>query len=279
MPLRRALLSALAFIPLAGCVSAPSAPSGYRLVWSDEFNRDGRPDPANWSFERGFERNREAQFYQPENAFVKGGVLVIEARREAVPNPRYEAGSSDWKRARSHSEYTSASLLTRGLQEWTYGRFELRARIDTRAGIWPAWWTLGVEREWPHNGEIDIMEFYKGKLLANVAWGTPKRWNAKWDSTSVPLEELGGEKWTTEFHVWRMDWTPDHIRLYVDDRLLNETRVEDARNPDGFLPFRQPHYMILNVAVGGDNGGDPSKTEFPSRMEVDWVRVYQPIAK
>ncbi len=266
--------AALLSIPVASVFGA-SPPPGYELVWADEFNVDGPPDPKNWTFERGFERNHELQFYQPDNAWVKDGVLVIEARREEVPNPRHEPGSNDWKRKPAKSTFTSASILTRGLREWTYGRFEMRGRIDVRQGLWPAWWTLGVEREWPHNGEIDIMEFYRGKLLANFATGTNQRWKAKWDAVATPLEKLGGEKWAKEFHVWRMDWTRDTIRIYVDDRLLNEIKVAEARNPDGFLPFRQPHYMILNLARGGDNGGPLGDTELPARFEVDWVRVYQ----
>jgi len=224
---------------------APPPPPGFELVWADEFNVDGPPDPKNWLFERGFVRNHEAQFYQPDNARVKDGVLVIEARRESVPNPRHEPGSADWKTKPAKSTYTSASILTRGLRQWTYGRFEMRGRIDVRKGLWPAWWTLGVAREWPHNGEA----------------------------------KLGGEKWAKEFHVWRMDWTRDTVRLYVDNRLLNEVKVAEAKNPDGFLPFRQPHYMILNLALGGDNGGPVDDAVFPARFEVDWVRVYQPRAK
>ena len=264
--------------PPAAAAAAPSpasAPAGYELVWADEFDVDGRPDPKNWTFEHGFVRNHELQFYQPDNAVVKGGLLVIEARREAVPNPRYLEGSRDWKRRQARSTFTSSSLLTRGLHQWRHGRFELRARIDVRPGLWPAWWTLGVEGEWPWNGEIDIMEYYCGDLLANVAWGTERRWKAMWDTVKTPLAELGGADWAKEFHVWRMDWTEEHIRLHVDDRLLNETRVSDARNPDGTHPFRQPHYMILNLALGGDNGGPVDGTEFPARFEVDWVRVYQ----
>ena len=175
--------AALLSIPVASVFGA-SPPPGYELVWADEFNVDGPPDPKNWTFERGFERNHELQFYQPDNAWVKDGVLVIEARREEVPNPRHEPGSNDWTRTPAKSTFTSASILTRGLREWTYGRFEMRGRIDVRQGLWPAWWTLGVEREWPHNGEIDIMEFYRGKLLARTSAGkrsgtpSPRRWRS-----------------------------------------------------------------------------------------------------
>jgi beta-glucanase (GH16 family) len=252
-------------------------PAGYRLVWSDEFDKDGPPDPKNWIFEQGFVRNQELQWYQPDNARCEKGMLVIEGRREKKPNPRYKAGSDRWQENRENIEYTASSIQTRGLHSWKYGRFEMRARIDARAGLWPAFWTLGVDGEWPSNGEIDIMEFYRGKLLANVAWGTDRRWTAKWDSSATPLEQLGGPDWSKEFHVWRMDWDEKSIRLYVDDRLLNETDLTQTINGNAERknPFHQPHYILLNLAIGGQNGGDPSKTEFPSRFEVDYARVYQ----
>jgi beta-glucanase (GH16 family) len=275
-----ALLSCLPWLMILPELPADQShpPSGYTLIWADEFDKDGPPNPANWTFEQGLVRNREAQFYQPENARVEDGLLIIEARREQVANPRYEAGSDDWRRARPHAQYTSSSLLTRGLHSWRYGRFEMRGRIDVRPGMWPAWWTLGVAGEWPSNGEIDIMEFYRAKILANVAWGTDRRWTARWDSSATPLADLGDEHWANDFHIWRMDWDENFIRLYVDDRLLNETDLSKTVNPDGRNPFHQPHYMILNLAIGGDNGGDPSATEFPARFEVDWVRVYQKTA-
>ena len=106
----------------------------------------GRPaDPANWIFETGFQRNHELQWYQPQNAFCKGGNLVIEARRERRRNPNHKKGSDDWRKGRKEIEYTSACVLTRGLHGWLYGRFEVRARIRTEPGLWPAIWFLGVE--------------------------------------------------------------------------------------------------------------------------------------
>ena len=95
--------------------SPPAPEPGWRLAWSDEFDRDGAPDPRNWTYERGFVRNREVQWYQPENATVRHGLLVIEARRETRANPMYVAGSTDWRRGRDSIRYTSASLTTRGL--------------------------------------------------------------------------------------------------------------------------------------------------------------------
>ena len=127
------------------------APPGWKLVWADEFNRNGPPDPKSWTFETGFVRNEEAQWYQAANAHCEHGMLIIEAKRERKPNPNFEAGSKDWRRNREFAEYTSACLKTEGLHSWQYGRFEMRARIDTRAGLWPAFWTLGVEGEWPAN--------------------------------------------------------------------------------------------------------------------------------
>ena len=248
-------------------------PSGYKLVWNDEFDVDGPPNPANWKFEKGFVRNEEAQWYQSNNASVSGGLLLIEARRERVSNPNYR-GSGDWKTTREYAEYTSSSLLTNGLHSWQYGRFEMRARIPTAAGMWPAWWTLGVSGEWPSNGEIDIMEFYQNKVLANVACGTATRWEAKWDSNSKPLASLG-EEWPSEFHVWRMDWDARTIVIYMDGVEMNSTPLSSMLNANGESPFEQKAYMIVNLAIGGINGGSPSTTTFPQRLEVDYIRVFQ----
>ena len=123
-------------VVFAGCGLVRGAE--YELVWADEFNETGRPDAANWTYETGFVRNEELQWYQQENARCEDGMLIIEARRERVPNPDYRAGSRSWRRSRSHAEYTSACLTTKGLHQWKYGRFVMRGRIDTRPGIWPA---------------------------------------------------------------------------------------------------------------------------------------------
>jgi beta-glucanase (GH16 family) len=251
-----------------------AVPPGYKLVWSDEFDVDGAPNPKNWNYEKGFARNEELQWYQADNATVKGGLLVIEARKERVTNPNYKAGSSDWKTSRQYAEYTSTSMTTSGLQSWQYGRFEMRARIPTSAGMWPAWWTLGVSGEWPSNGEIDIMEYYKGNVLANVACGTSTRWTAKWDSSSKAVSSLGSG-WASNFHVWRMDWDDQKIDLYLDDTLMNSSSLSSMLNSDGTSPFKQKVYMLVNLALGGVNGGDPGSTTFPQKYEVDWIRVFQ----
>lgn len=268
----------LACFTLAAGNAIAQAPSAeWTLVWADEFEEEGWPDPRNWTYETGFVRNLELQWYQPGNARVEDGLLVIEARRERKANPVHEPGSADWKRSRPHADYTSASLTTRGRHDWTYGRFEMRGRIDTRPGLWPAFWTLGVRGAWPSNGEIDIMEYYRGMLLANVAWGTDRRGVAHWDTLKKPLSELGDPAWSEKFHVWRMDWDEESIRLYLDDVLLNTTDLDDTVNTDAERnnPFHHPHYLILNLAIGGTNGDDPSPSEFPARFEVDYVRVYQ----
>lgn len=256
--------------------TAVTVPTGYRLVWSDEFALEGPPDSANWSYETGFVRNEEAQWYQAANAWVQAGFLIIEGRRERLANPNYVAGSTDWKTNRQYAEYTSSSLHTRGHQSWQFGRFEMRGRIVAQAGLWPAWWTLGVAGEWPSNGEIDIMEYYSALLHANVACGTTTRWVAKWDSATRTVASLGVADWDAKFHLWTMDWNDTQIVLSVDGVELNTTNLSDMLNPDGQSPFRQPHYMLLNLAIGGTAGGDPSATAFPTRYEVDYVRVFQP---
>ncbi|NML65953.1 glycoside hydrolase family 16 protein [Hymenobacter sp. RP-2-7] len=254
-----------------------ATPEGYHLVWADEFNQPGRPDSTNWRFETGFVRNHEAQWYQPENAHCENGLLVLEARPASRPNPTYRPGSPDWRTSRPTITATSASLNTRGRHQWQYGRFELRARIPTAPGLWPAFWTLGVSKPWPSNGEIDIMEYYRGKILANVASGTAQLYTAKWHSETKPLRSFADPTWASKFHVWRMDWDAQAVRLYVDEELLNETPLSQAVNQDGsgFNPLHQPHYLLLNLALGGDNGGALAPTSLPARYEIDYVRVYQ----
>jgi beta-glucanase (GH16 family) len=242
-------------------------------VWSDEFDRDGRPDPAKWTYETGFVRNREMQWYQPENAWCEKGKLVIEGRRERKPNPSFAAGSQNWKNSREFAEYTSASVTSKGIANWQYGRFEMRGRIDTRAGIWPAFWSLGAERRWPSCGEVDIMEYYKGTLLANLIWAGPRGVTSF--TRRKPVASFADPAWSDKFHTWRMDWDANRMVISVDGEVLNDSDLNLAANPDGSNGFRQPHYVILNLAVGGDAGGDPSATQFPARFEADYVRIYQ----
>jgi len=260
----------------------------YQLVWSDEFNTDGPLNPKDWRYENGFVRNLELQWYQPENATCKDGCLIIEARRERRPNPRYiptTLPASDpraW-RNRENIEYTSASVNTAGKHQWLYGRFEIRAKIDLRAGSWPAFWTLGTRGPWPANGEVDIMEYYDHHVLANVAWagnGASGANSASWNTLRIPLSKFE-PNWPQQFHIWRMDWTPDAIKPWIDDELVNSQDLTQTINANpgraGIVenPFHTPMYILLNQAIGGTRGGDPSATEFPIRFLVDYVRVYQ----
>ncbi|MGQ7855429.1 glycoside hydrolase family 16 protein [Pedobacter sp. WC2501] len=249
---------------------------GFKLVWAEEFNGNGAPDPANWTYELGFERNEEFQWYQRENAKCENGKLILEAKREKKTNPNFKEGSNDWKKNRKEADYTSASIKTQGLQSWLYGRFVMRGKIDIGDGIWPAWWTLGIKGSWPATGEIDMMEYYRKKLLANIAFMGADRKDS-WFSTEKNIDSLGGQAWADQFHIWRMDWDENSIALYVDNQLLNKVPLDKLANQNGtnINPFKQPHYMLLDLAIGGKQGGDPSKTSFPARFEVDYVRVYQ----
>lgn len=276
--MKGSVCAAVFLMLLLPAVACGGEADGYRLVWSDEFEVEGPPDPGKWSFEQGFVRNRELKWYQESNARCRDGFLVIEARREKVRNPGFVEGSRDWRASRWQAHYTSASLTTRDRRTWTYGRFEMRARIDVRSGLWPAFWTVGDAGRWPQKGEIDIMEYYRGHLLANVIWGRKGRKGTLENAQKYPLAEIGGREWAEEFHLWRLDWTEEAVRIFVDGEMLNETKLAGiAASDDGSLPhpFRHPHYLILNLAVGGTAGGDPSGTKFPARYEIDWVRVYQ----
>ena len=244
--------------------SKPIDMLGWKLVWSDEFDKDGPPNPANWKFEKGFVRNEEFQWYQETNAICRNGKLTIEARRERTPNPDYSEGVSEWRRNREFAIYSSSSLKTEGLHAWRYGRFEMRARIDARTGMRPAFRTIGSEGEWPSGGEIDVMEFYRGNLPANLVWGTDKRWIWKRHSASRPITDFKDSKCSSKFHVWRTDWDEKAIILSVDGRELNRTDLNETVNGDGSgkNPFKQPRYLLLNLAIGGQNGGEVGIIDF-----------------
>jgi beta-glucanase (GH16 family) len=269
------LVCAGAFEPCAPTRPAPPEYPGYQLAWADEFDVEGPPNPENWSFENGFVRNEEAQWYQPDNASVRSGFLVIEGRRERKENPNYRAGSGDWKNNRQFAEYTSSSLHSRGKQSFRFGRLEMRGRFPAYQGLWPAWWTLGNDGDWPSNGEVDILEFYGGSLHANFVVGTNTQWVGNWDAVATPLGDLGDADWDVRFHDYRMEWNDQTIVLSVDGRELNRMNLADLRNPNGQSPFVNPAYTLLNLAIGGQAGGDPSAVPFPVRYEVDYVRVYQ----
>lgn len=262
------------------------AQNDWKLVWSDEFNTDGLLDSKVWNYEEGFKRNHEAQWYQKANAYCKDGNLVIEARKEKKSrrNPGFRKNSSRWPENIEKIHYTSASVNTAEKKEFLYGRVEVRAKIPTAGGAWPAIWLLGRGMDWPSNGEIDMMEYYRRQgvphILANACWGTDKPWTAKWNSKAIPFTHFTNRdsQWADKFHVWRMDWDEQSIRLYLDDELLNEISQAEAVNGklgNGEQPFKKPQYLLLNLALGGDNGGEIDDSALPMKYFIDYVRVYQ----
>ncbi|MDQ8184188.1 glycoside hydrolase family 16 protein [Pelagicoccus sp. SDUM812002] len=252
----------------------------WHLIFADEFETDGPPNPDIWSAETGFSRNEELQWYQLENAQVKDGHLVIEAKKENISNPNYISGSDNWKLNRPLANYTSACLKTYNNFSFQYGKLEVKARIPDPTGMWPAIWTLGDDRRWPACGEIDIMEFYlsegKPTILANAAWPSASMYPPIWDVVKTPYSHFLAKdpEWGEKFHIWTMEWNSDSISISLDDEHLNTIPIANTEQPDGFNPFHQPHYILLNLAIGA-NGGSPSETSFPQRYEIDYVRVYQ----
>ena len=187
------MLAGLLFAALAATPTraAPPESGDWQLVWSDEFDCGATPTPpdaANWGFEIGYVRNREWQYYTDElqNAYCQNGMLHVEAHQHAPGT--YPTG----QHAGQDGSISSASLRSKNLVQRRYGYLEIRARIDTRLGSWPAFWTLGIAGEWPDNGETDVMEYYRNQLLFNMAWWKTgdQRWRARWDSAKVQLATL-----------------------------------------------------------------------------------------
>lgn len=271
------LLLLFTFLP------ASAQDNEWELIFHDEF--DGTEvDWNTWHSEKGFVRNEEYQWYQPENAHVENGLLVLEGRLDSIVNPRYNPEARDWRQSRPYAQYSSASINTRGSFSFKYGRLEVRARIPAVVGSWPAIWTLGTSMPWPSCGEIDVMEYYHIKgvphILANTAWGSDRRNVAKWNTKTTPYAHFLEKDpyWNERFHTWRMDWDEEWLRIYLDDELLNEVDLSttiNGRIGNNANPMHQPHYILLNLAIGGQNGGTPVADAFPMRYEIDYVRVFK----
>jgi beta-glucanase (GH16 family) len=250
--------------------ASESALAGWQLVWQDEFNRDGLPDSTKWDYDTEFNQrgwwNGELQYYsreRTENARVEKGKLIITARQERLSSaPDY-----------GNQNYTSARLITRGKAEWTYGRFEIRAKLPCTLGTWPAIWTLGTGGIWPDDGEIDIME-QKGFSNADKqrVLGTihTKATHAGAGPTSVRSLPTA----CTEFNTYHMTWDANRIVIGVDG-VDYHTYTNPGDGDPTRWPFYEPQYLLLNVAVGGVLGGTVDNSGLPASMEVDWVRVYR----
>lgn len=272
----------LAYILLGITVSklvAQKSPA--KLIWSEEFNVDGLPDPAIWRYEEGFRRNKEDQFYtsRKENCRIENGMLVLEARREQIPNPEFKAGSENWRESRAQSEYTSASIYSLDRKHIQYGRIEIRAHIPGGKGVWPALWMMGINHDTVGNpacGEIDIME-YVGKDSSHV-YGTAhfKPPHSKWKKDRD--HKASGGKLTLvpyhDFHVYGVDWTDKRIRFFVDGKVYHSFNVDKAGKGEENA-FRQPFYFLINFAMGGNWGGEIDPSNYPKQMLIDYIRVYE----
>eukprot|EP00419_Tripos_fusus_P000751 CAMPEP_0172693568 /NCGR_PEP_ID=MMETSP1074-20121228/26079_1 /TAXON_ID=2916 /ORGANISM="Ceratium fusus, Strain PA161109" /LENGTH=369 /DNA_ID=CAMNT_0013513957 /DNA_START=56 /DNA_END=1165 /DNA_ORIENTATION=+ len=240
----------------------PGPPKRWKLVWSDGFDNcpNGRPDPTNWGYEHGYVRNKEQQWYQEDNAECDNGNLVITAKKEQPAEDK-------------SYHYTSSSLLSQGKRQFKHGKYEMRAKIPVDKGAWPAFWVRGADTklEWPTDGEVDIMEYYQGKVLANFIYG--KDWSSTvFNSKTFPVNQ----SWADQFHVWAMEWDAEEMKISVDGKLVNSMKVAAADLPGVVNPWREFQvYMMVNLAIGGDNGGDPSGTVFPLHLYVDNISFYE----
>ncbi|MBA2133826.1 family 16 glycosylhydrolase [Hydrogenispora sp. UU3] len=240
------------------------------LVWSEEF--DGEEiDRRIWRFEIGNGHyngipgwgNNELQYYTDgENAFIEDGKLVIEARKEKRTD---QYGTFD---------YTSTRMITKDKFEITYGRVEIRAKLPIGRGIWPAFWMLGSNidtKGWPSCGEIDIME-YLGHQPDTVYGTVHGPISAGPGVGSGYTLEAGN--FHEDFHVFAIEWDTDEIEFYVDDQLYHVANKYEIGANDWV--FDEPHFFIINLAVGGNWPGYPDETTtFPQRLEIDYIRVYE----
>lgn len=265
-------LSAPAFAdPGEPQIDEPMAmPAGYQLVWADEFDTGALPDRSRWDYDTHRNRegwyNNELQYYaaeRRENARIEDGALIIEARREQLTSAADYGGQN----------YTSTRLVTNGKASWTYGFFEIRAKLPCGRGTWPAIWTLAAEHQqgWPHDGEIDIMEhvgYDEGVVHGTVHTGAHNHMAGNHRTATIRVDNVCGA-----FHRYQMLWTPDRVTVGVDDRAYYQYSRSEGR---AAWPFDSPQFLLLNIAIGGWGGAQGiDDSIFPVRMEVDYVRVYQ----
>jgi beta-glucanase (GH16 family) len=236
----------------------------YKLVWSDEFDKDGLPDNTKWGYDVGGNGwgNNELQYYtnaKLENARIVNGNLIIEAKKE-------DFGGRN---------YTSARLLTKNKVQWTFGKFDIRAKLPKGRGMWPAIWLLSANDplHWPDDGELDIME--EVGFNQNVIYGTAH--NKLYNGANG--QQKGGNKLLPDadnaFHVYSIEWTNNQVIWSIDS--VQYFSYFDPRLGQDAWPYYKDFFMILNVAVGGNWGGQKGIDDsiFPQQMLVDYVRVYQ----
>ncbi|MCM1067240.1 MAG: glycoside hydrolase family 16 protein [Muribaculaceae bacterium] len=237
-----------------------------RLVFADDFSTPGAPDSTRWTFEEGYVRNGEMQYYTSgPNAVCKDGILIIEARNDSVTIDGVVC------------PVTSASLTTRGLHSWKYGYVEVRARISSSRGTWPAIWMMpesSAYGAWPRSGEIDIME-HVGYEPANVHFAAhTERYNhmrGVQNNFVCPAPEAVGS-----FHTYALRWTPDSLTWLYDGEEKYTLKKEDKADWTSW-PFDNEFHLILNLAIGGGWGGQQGVDleALPRTFEVDYVRVFQ----
>ncbi len=238
----------------------------YQLVWEDNFEHEGFPNPSYWSFESGYVRNNELQFYtvnELKNCRIEKNQLILEARKEKIEK----------------FEYTSASIHTKGKKEFLYGKIVVRAKLSTGRGIWPAIWTLGTnidEVQWPLCGEIDIMEnvgFDPLKVHGNIH---TKAFNHNLETNRGDFTE--SDTLHTNFHDFAIEWTEDNIDFLFDDNCYF-TFKKEPHFTENEWPFDKPQYLLINLAVGGFWGGKKGidNSIFPQQFVIDSIRYYQRI--
>ena len=280
MILRVATLSIFLMVGVLGAAETSDAPKpdrpGWKLVWSDEFETEGAPDPKKWDYEVGWVRNGELQFYtedRRENARVEKGALILEARKETFPNPKYDPAAK--RKAKQNADYTASSLTTKNAASWKYGRVEVRAKLPAGRGTWPAIWMLPTDFKdgWPKCGEIDIMEFVGFDPDGVHTTIHCQAFNHIKNTQKGKRTAQAGV--SNDFHVYAVEWTEKKIDFFLDEK--NVFTFENNGSGNDAWPFDKPFYLKLNFAIGGGWGDAKGVDDsiFPQKFLVDYVRVYE----
>jgi beta-glucanase (GH16 family) len=258
-------------IAACACAAEPTPPTGWKLIWEDEFDAP-ELSPKNWNvLLRELSKHNELQYYLPDETYIENGCLRLRSQ----------------KRDYGSQHYTSGRVDTSGKFAPVYGRFEIRGRLPGGKGLWPAYWLYPQNRDWPMEQlmaravaegrerqipeerpwytEMDIMEFLGHE--PNVLYATFHYHTFEGEKKSTSGTLKGDVDFTKDFHLYAFEWDPDEMRWFIDGKQIFATKTAVPHTP---------HYLIINTAVGGKWPGEPDeKTLFPQYHDIDYVRVYQ----
>lgn len=276
---RLVLLMIIGFFLVSCHHNAPRHYDGWKLIWNDEFNTDGSIDSSFWNVEERMTHDSIGEYYLKTNVFCKDGSLIIEGDKHYTDCQNWRDSSTNGK---VHTVRRFTSINTHNKMEFLYGRIEICAKIQNNYGAWPAVWTLGTEEPWVSDGEIGLLQYYvvapdkkDSQQLGHDCNSSP--YTTIKNSIPVPLKAFTRvtRKWIDRFHIWRIDWSPESIAFYLDNKLINKIFLSNKSSISHKVnDFQRPHFILFNLSRISDASYIKEEKDKP-HYKINYIRVYQ----